>query len=173
MVGGIWFQPMFLDQLGKTLWLCILRLGFWVGSILVLNLKKLKIPPMTQVQWVAAEQWLIFSSQFFLQLTWRRWNNLRTESFFERDTVIGSDLFGQDDYIKRYLEDPDLPFITVIKIGLRYYVTGDLILQLDELKNHLNILSFKDFSKWYTRATEWSLWWTYLLRELMAHCDPS
>lgn len=69
-------------------------------------------------------------------------------------TVISSDLFGQDDYIKRYLEDPDIPFVTVVKIGLRYYVTGDLILQLDVLKNHLNIPSFKDFSKWYTRATE-------------------
>lgn len=69
-------------------------------------------------------------------------------------TVIGSDLFGQDDYAIRYLEGPDLPFITVIKIGLRYYTTGDLILQLDELKNHLKVSSFKDFSKWYTRATE-------------------
>ena len=69
-------------------------------------------------------------------------------------TVISSDLFGQDDYIKRYLEAPDLPFITVIKIGLRYYVTGDLILQLDELKNYLKIPCFRDFSKWYTRATE-------------------
>ena len=55
----------------------------------------------------------------------------------ERVTVIGSDLFSQDDYIKRYIEGPDLPFITVIKIGLRYYILGDLILQLDELKNHL------------------------------------
>ena len=55
----------------------------------------------------------------------------------ERVTVIGSDLFGQEDYIKRYLEGSDLPFITVIKIGLRYYILGDLILQLDELKNYL------------------------------------
>jgi hypothetical protein len=52
-------------------------------------------------------------------------------------TVTSSDLFGQDDYIKKYLESPDLPFITVIKIGLRYYILGDLILQLDELKNYL------------------------------------
>lgn len=66
---------------------------------------------------------------------------------FELVTVIGSDLFGQDDYIKRYLKDPDLPFITIIKIGLRYYVTADLILQLDELKTHLNIPSFPLYSR--------------------------
>jgi hypothetical protein len=76
------------------------------------------------------------------------------EIYFELVTVIGSDLFGQDDYIKKYLDSPDLPFITVIKIGLRYYVIGELILQLDELKNHLNVPSFKDFSRWYTRAIE-------------------
>ena len=60
-------------------------------------------------------------------------------------TVIGSDLFGQDDYIKRYLEGPDLPFVTVIKIGLRYYITGELILQLDELKNHLKATHLHTF----------------------------
>ena len=68
----------------------------------------------------------------------------------ELNTVIRSDLFGQDDYIKRYLEALDLPFITVVKIGLRYYITGELILQLDEFKNHLKVPSSKDFSKWYT-----------------------
>lgn len=50
---------------------------------------------------------------------------------------------SQDDYIKRYLEDPDLPFITTIKIGLRYTITPKLILQLQARKDHLGIKSFK------------------------------
>jgi len=56
----------------------------------------------------------------------------------ERVTVIGSDL-------KQYLLDPDLPLISKIKIGLHYWVTADLILQLQALKNHLGITTFTKF----------------------------
>jgi len=52
-------------------------------------------------------------------------------------TVIGSDLFSQDEYIKQYLLDPDLPLIFKIKIGLRYWVTVDMILQLNVFKDYL------------------------------------
>lgn len=69
-------------------------------------------------------------------------------------TVIGSDLFDLDDYIKQYLLQPDLPFISFIKIGLRYYITPELIVQLNGLKEYLNIPSYEVFYKWYTRATE-------------------
>jgi hypothetical protein len=57
----------------------------------------------------------------------------------ERVTVIGSDLFSQDEYIKEYLLDPDLPLIFKIKIGLRYYITAqpELILQLNVFKDCL------------------------------------
>ena len=77
--------------------------------------------------------------------------------YFELVTVIGSDLparnafsiadaggFSQDEYIKPYLLDPNIPLITKVKIGLRYYITSDLILQLNALKEHLCIQSFKD-----------------------------
>jgi len=56
---------------------------------------------------------------------------------FERDTVIGSDLFSQDEYIKRYLLDLQIPLISRIKIGLRYYLTADLILQINVFKDYL------------------------------------
>jgi len=62
----------------------------------------------------------------------------------ELETVISSDLFEHDDYIKSYFQDLEIPFSTKIKIGLRYYITADLIIQLDEFKNHLEINSFKD-----------------------------
>ncbi len=52
-------------------------------------------------------------------------------------TVIGSDLFNQDEYIKQYLQDPHMPLITAVKIGLRYYITSDLILQLNVFKDYL------------------------------------
>jgi hypothetical protein len=68
-----------------------------------------------------------------------------SDSLLELVTVIGSDLFDLDDDIKQYLQDPDLPLIFKIKIGLRYYVTVDMILQLQILKDHLGIPSFKDF----------------------------
>ena len=63
----------------------------------------------------------------------------------ELETVLRSNLFSQDDYIKRYLEGPELPFITVIKIGLRYYILGDLILQLQTLKEYLGVQSFEKY----------------------------
>ncbi len=57
----------------------------------------------------------------------------------ELDTVIGSDLFSQDEYIKQYLLDPDSSLITKIKIGLRHYITAqpELILQLNVFKGYL------------------------------------
>lgn len=64
---------------------------------------------------------------------------LQNHSHMERDTVIDSDLFGQDKYIKQYLLDPDLSLISKIKIGLRYYITAqsELILQLTVFKGYL------------------------------------
>lgn len=67
-------------------------------------------------------------------------------------TVIGSDLFDLDDDIKQYLQDPTMPLITAIKIGLRYYITSDLILQLQVLKDHLNIESFEKISLYYPKS---------------------
>jgi len=58
-------------------------------------------------------------------------------SGLELVTVIGSNHFGLDEYVKQYLLQPDLPFISLIKIGLRYYITPELIVQLTEFKNHL------------------------------------
>ncbi len=58
-------------------------------------------------------------------------------SHLELVTVMGSDLFDLDDYIKSYLLDPELPLIFKIKIGLRYWVTADLILQLNIFKDYL------------------------------------
>ena len=72
-------------------------------------------------------------------------------------TVIGSDLFSQDEYIKQYLLDPDLPLISKVKTGLRYYITADLILQLDILKEHLSISSFKDIYKLFPCFDKYSL----------------
>lgn len=60
-----------------------------------------------------------------------------TSVHLERVTVIGSDLFSQNEYIKQYLLNPDLPLIFKVKIGLRYYVTADLILQLNAFKDYL------------------------------------
>ena len=62
-------------------------------------------------------------------------------------TVIGSDLFSQDEWIKQYLLDSDLPLIFKVKIGLRYYITADLILQLQALKEHLKMRSVNKWSK--------------------------
>jgi hypothetical protein len=56
---------------------------------------------------------------------------------FELVTVIGSNLFDLDDDIKQYLQDPNMPLITAIKIGLRYYITADLILQINVFKDYL------------------------------------
>ena len=51
--------------------------------------------------------------------------------------LISLDLFSQDEYIKEYLLDPNLPLIFKIKIGLRYWVTVDMILQLNVFKGYL------------------------------------
>ena len=56
-------------------------------------------------------------------------------------TVIGSDIFDLGEDIKRYLQDPTLPLIFKIKVGLRYYMTADLILQLDAFKNYLKVIN--------------------------------
>ena len=66
-------------------------------------------------------------------------------------TVIGSNHFSLDEYIKQYLLQPDLPFISFIKIGLRYYITPELIVQLKELKEYLNIPSYEVFYKHYAQ----------------------
>ena len=63
----------------------------------------------------------------------------------ELGSVIGSDLFDLNDDIKQYLQDPHMPLITAIKIGLRYYITTDLILQLQILKDYLKIESFEKY----------------------------
>jgi hypothetical protein len=58
---------------------------------------------------------------------------------FARRVILSS----LDEYIKQYLLDPDLSFITKIKICLHSYVTADLILQLELLIDSLNIHSFE------------------------------
>lgn len=60
-------------------------------------------------------------------------------------TVISSDLFSQDEYIKQHLLDSELPLIFKVEIGLCYYITSDLILQLNILKEHFGITTFKGF----------------------------
>ena len=74
-------------------------------------------------------------------------------SLYELGSVISSDLFSQDEYIKQYLLDPDSSLITKIKIGLRYYITAqpELILQLTVFKGYLEkvnpFLCLKIFGK--------------------------
>lgn len=64
-------------------------------------------------------------------------------SRLELVTVLSSNLFGLDDYIKEYLEShPNLPIGTQLKIILRELITDDLILQLKALKVYLDIPSF-------------------------------
>lgn len=71
----------------------------------------------------------------------------------ERDTVIGSNYFGLDDYIKTYLfKHSDISFNTAIKIILRYYATPELILQLTEFKNHLKTVNFCLFMEVFGKA---------------------
>lgn len=64
-------------------------------------------------------------------------------SRMELVTVLSSNLFDLDEYIRIYLlEHPDISFGTAIKIILRYYTTPELILQLTEFKNHLKTVNF-------------------------------
>lgn len=58
-------------------------------------------------------------------------------------TVIGSDLFDLDDYIKSYLlQHSEVSFATAVKIILRYYLTPELIVQLSEFINYLKTVNF-------------------------------
>jgi hypothetical protein len=74
-------------------------------------------------------------------------------------TVIGSDLFSQDEWIKPYLLDPDSPLITKVKIGLYYYVTADMILQLNVFKDYLEkinpFLFFDVFGNYRKDSKKW------------------
>ncbi len=45
----------------------------------------------------------------------------------------------------------DLPFISFIKVGLWYYITPELILQLNGLQEYLNSPIYKVFYKCYTQ----------------------
>lgn len=62
-------------------------------------------------------------------------------------TVLSSNLFGLDDYIKEYLEShPNLPIGTQLKIIIRELITDDLVLQLNVLKDHLQIKDFRNLN---------------------------
>lgn len=72
------------------------------------------------------------------------------ECLSERETVLSSNLFGLDDYIKEYLKDhPELPFGSQLYIILRELITSDIIVQLNELKNHLSIVTFYALTNFY------------------------
>lgn len=61
----------------------------------------------------------------------------------ELASVISSDLFDLDDYIKSYLlKHSDMSFATAVKIILRYYITPELIVQLSEFENYLKTINF-------------------------------
>ncbi len=61
----------------------------------------------------------------------------------ELGSVLRSNLFGHDDYIKAYLQqNPYLPLISQIKIFLRYYITPELIMQLTALENCIKTVRF-------------------------------
>lgn len=63
-------------------------------------------------------------------------------------TVLSSDLFEHDDYIITYLrENPDLSFISVVKIVLRYCITPQLIEQLEDFKVHFKAVNFFMFEE--------------------------
>lgn len=65
------------------------------------------------------------------------------KSGLELGTVLSSDLFDLDDYIKSYLlEHSDMSFATAVKIVLRYYITPELIVQLSEFENHLKTVNY-------------------------------
>ena len=74
-------------------------------------------------------------------------------------TVIGSNHSSLDEYIKAYLLDPNLPLIFKIKIGLRYWVTADMILQLTVFKDYLEkvnlFLFWEVFGKYGKGSRKW------------------
>ena len=58
-------------------------------------------------------------------------------------TVLRSNLFEHDDYIKLYLkENPDLPLSSVIKIVFSYCITPSLVAEMEELKTYLKAINF-------------------------------
>lgn len=66
----------------------------------------------------------------------------------ELGSVIGSDLFEHDDYIKQYLQDnPDLPFSSVIKIVFSYCITPRLISEMVEFKTYFKAANFFMFEE--------------------------
>jgi hypothetical protein len=61
----------------------------------------------------------------------------------ELGTVLSSNLFGLDGYIKKYLQThPELSFGSQLYIVLRELITSDLILQLKEFMSHMDIITF-------------------------------
>jgi len=63
--------------------------------------------------------------------------------FGELVTVLCSNLFEHDDYIKGYLEShPKMPIGTQLKIILRELLTYDIIVQLKEFMSYTGIISF-------------------------------
>lgn len=66
-----------------------------------------------------------------------------TSVHLEGVTILTSNLFSLDDYIKEYLEShPKLPIGTQLKIILRELLTHDIIVQLQEFMSHMGIVSF-------------------------------
>jgi len=73
-------------------------------------------------------------------------------SHLELGTVLSSNLPSLDDHIKSYLlSQSDMTFSTAVKIILRSSITPELIVQLNGLKEYLNISSYEVFYKCYTR----------------------
>jgi len=61
----------------------------------------------------------------------------------EQVTVLCSNLFEHDEYIKTYLkENPDLPIHSVIKITFRYCITTRLVAEMEEFKLHPQDVNF-------------------------------
>lgn len=73
----------------------------------------------------------------------------------ERGSVIGSDLFEPDDYIKQYLqENLDLPLSSVIKIVFSYCIAPRLVAEMDKFKTHLKDINFFMFQETFGRIKE-------------------
>jgi len=63
-------------------------------------------------------------------------------------TVLSSNLFEHDDYIKSYLlNQSDMTFPTAVKNIFRSSITPELILQLTEFKNHPKSVDFCSFQE--------------------------
>ncbi len=71
----------------------------------------------------------------------------------ELGSVIGSDLFEHDEYIKSYLqENPDLSLSSVIKIVFSYFITPRLISELEEFKTYLKAVNFFMFEEVFGKS---------------------